>query len=89
MAFLLKTNYSLDRLEYTAQHLQIKIRIPVESPQILCEIIDRHRNVQPLGVVIVLVHVQHNDGVGQPKGGICVGERFTVAGLRKRKTQIN
>ena len=55
----------------------------VGPPQIPCELIHRHGIVFRSMVLVVLVHIQHDDGVGQGEGCVCVRERIVVRSLKR------
>lgn len=67
------------------QHILIKVGVAVEASQILHELIDRHWDVQAFCIVVVLIHVQHDDRIRQPEGSVRIGERLFVTRLRRNK----
>lgn len=76
--------YLLDRMVNVGQHILIEVGVTVQSSQILDKLLHRHRDVQTLRIVIVLVHVQHDDRVSQPESGIRIREWFVVACLLRK-----
>lgn len=76
-----RVKHSLNCIEHLDKHRLIKITIAIEAAQILLEILHSHRHIQTFGIVIVLVHVQHNYGVGQAECGIRIGKRLVIASL--------
>lgn len=56
-------NYLLDRMINVGQHILIEVRVAIQASKILHELVDRHRYIQAFRVVVVLIHVQHDNGV--------------------------
>lgn len=53
-------NYLLDGIENGRQHLLVKVAFSINTTKILAEILGRHRYIETLGIMIVLIHVQHD-----------------------------
>lgn len=68
-------------MEYSFKHTLIEVLRAIQSPEVLDKVLDRHGHVEFLGVVVVLVHVQHDHGVGQPEGRVSVREWLSIRAL--------
>lgn len=72
----------LDRIEDSLQHFGIKVIASVAAPQVADKLLHRHGDVELFGIVVVLVHVQHDDGIGETEGCIRVSKRISIAFLQ-------
>lgn len=72
---------SLDGVEDGLEHGLVEVAGAVAAAQVPHEVVHGHRHVELLRVVVVLVHVQHYDGVRQPERRVGVSERLAVRGL--------
>lgn len=60
-------------------HLHLELLAAVHALEVLAEVQHRHGDVLLLGIGVVLVGVQHEDGVGEREGGIGVHEGSPVS----------
>lgn len=68
----------IDRFE----HALIEVVGAVQSTKILNKVLGVHGHVQLLRVVVMLIHVQHYDSVGETECGVRVRERLPVCSLQ-------
>lgn len=65
------------------QHGLLEVARAVAPPQVPHKILDIHGRVHFLGVVVVLVDVEHDDGVREAERRVRVRERLAVCALEK------
>ena len=71
--------FAADRPVNLFQHRRLEILAAVDFAQIAFELVHRHGDVLPLDVRVVLVDIEHDDGVGQREGRVGIEERGVVA----------
>ena len=69
---------SLDSRVDLIEHVLIEVASAVHFLQVPLEILPGHGHGVLAHVMVVLVHVQHNDGVRQGERGVSVSERLVV-----------
>ena len=60
------------------QHIRLEIAAVVGAGEIFAEAFERHRRLIAANCRIVLIGVQHDDGISEREGGIWVAERLVV-----------
>ena len=82
-------NNLLDRVEQLLQHVLVEIDSSVASLDVALEVRQFHRLVLLPHVPVVLVSVEHDDGVGECEGRVQVHERMVIALLNTASLDPN
>lgn len=65
------------------QHGLIEVSRAVTPSQVFDKVLNIHGDVKLLRVVVVLIHVQHYDCVGEAERSVSVRERLAIGCLKK------